>query len=98
MNNGVLQFGAEGFRECAEQLELVAIARDELASPLLDLGQSAKAVILDLEQPVLMGEWFRAPFQLERLEFHYIPYSVPGAVSSPLPNNAPQQRQRIKTP
>jgi hypothetical protein len=49
-----LQLGSEGFRECAERLKPVSIAADELASPVLDLGQSAKTIIFDLEQPVLM--------------------------------------------
>ena len=56
-----LQFGAEGLRECAEGLELVSIPRDELASPVLDLGHSAETIVLDLEQPVLMGARFRVP-------------------------------------
>ena len=53
-----LQFGAERLAQCAEGLELVPIPRDEPAPSMLDLGQSTKAVILDLEQPVLMGERF----------------------------------------
>jgi len=56
-----LELVGEGFRECAERFELVSIARDELAAPVLDVSQGTEAVVLDLEQPVLMGEWFRAP-------------------------------------
>jgi hypothetical protein len=35
-------FGAEGLAQCAEGFELVSIAGDELASPVLDLGQSTE--------------------------------------------------------
>jgi hypothetical protein len=43
---------------------------------VLDLGDGTKAVILDLEQPVLMGERFRTPSQLKWLEFQYIQYRM----------------------
>ena len=58
-DDGVLQFSGEGYAECPEGLELVSIPGDELAAPVLDVSQRRVAVELDLEQPVLMGEWFR---------------------------------------
>jgi hypothetical protein len=42
----LLQFGADGFAQCAERLELATIPRDELAPSVLDRARARKPSFL----------------------------------------------------